>query len=38
MALFLKGRLAGFHKAGTSECVKDTFRFYQSQGNKLTFL
>ncbi len=33
MAFFLKGRFAGFYKAGTSECVKDTWRFYQSGPN-----
>merc|ERR1712012_701390 len=33
MAFFLKGRYAGFYKAGKSECVKDTWRFYHSGPN-----
>ena len=35
MALFLRGKYAGFYKAGTSECVKDSWRFYQTNKNAM---
>ena len=35
MAHFLKGKFKGFYKAGTSECVKDQFRFKKLSENKL---
>ena len=37
MAFFLKGKFKGFYKAGTSECVKDTFRFTKAAANKVSF-
>ena len=36
MALFLKGKYTGFYKAGSSECVKDTWRFYNAGKNKIS--
>ena len=36
MALFLKGKFTGFYKAGSSECVKDTWRFYNAGKNKIS--
>ena len=35
MAHFLKGKFRGFYKAGTSECVRDVFRFKRVGENKL---
>ena len=35
MALFLRGRMNGFYKAGTSDCVRDTWRFYRTNENKI---
>ena len=35
MALFLKGKFRGFYKAGSSECVRDVFRFRRVGDNKL---
>ena len=37
MALFLRGKFRGFYKAGTSECVRDMFRFRKFSENKVTF-
>lgn len=37
MALFLKGKFAGFFKAGASDCVRDTIRCYPN-ANKLSIL
>jgi hypothetical protein len=36
MAHFLKGKFKGFYKMGSSECVKDTFRFSNTGANKLS--
>ena len=38
MALFLRGKMTGFYKAGNSACVKDTWRFYRSSENKIHFV
>ena len=35
MALFLKGKMTGFYKAGTSECVRDIWRFNRTSENKI---
>ena len=35
MAHFLKGKYRGFYKAGTSECVRDIFRFNKVSENKV---
>lgn len=37
MAHFLKGKYKAFYKVGSSECVRDTFRFRQFQDTKLQF-
>jgi hypothetical protein len=36
MAHFLKGKYKAFYKAGTSECVRDTFRFRQFKDTSLS--
>jgi hypothetical protein len=33
MALFLKGKFAGYYKAGASECVRDIWRCYPNQNS-----
>eukprot|EP00356_Strombidium_inclinatum_P013690 CAMPEP_0170493200 /NCGR_PEP_ID=MMETSP0208-20121228/13512_1 /TAXON_ID=197538 /ORGANISM="Strombidium inclinatum, Strain S3" /LENGTH=192 /DNA_ID=CAMNT_0010769091 /DNA_START=6 /DNA_END=584 /DNA_ORIENTATION=- len=35
MAHFLKGKFKGFYPAGTSQCVKDVFRFKKTSEGKL---
>ena len=35
MAVFLRGKMTGFYKAGTSECVRDSWRFYRSSDSKI---
>ena len=35
MAHFLKGKFRGFYPLGSSECVRDTFRFKKLGENKL---
>merc|ERR1712060_724881 len=35
MALFPRGKMTGYYKAGSSECVKDTWRFYRSSDSKV---
>ena len=37
MAHFLRGKFRGFYKAGSSECVRDVFRFKGTGNNKITF-
>ena len=37
MAHFLKGNFKSFSKAGESACVKDVFRFRQTENNKLYY-
>ena len=36
MALFLKGKYQGFYKAGSSQCVRDIFRFNKSAEDKVS--
>ena len=36
MAQFLKGKYRGFYQAGSSECVRDIFRFRQVKDGKLS--
>ena len=35
MAHFLKGKFKGFYQAGSSQCVKDVFRFRQAAEGKV---
>ena len=35
MAYFLRGKFKGFYKCGSSECVRDIFRFSKTASNKL---
>ncbi len=35
MAHFLKGKFKGFYRAGSSECVRDVFRFKQTGEGRL---
>jgi hypothetical protein len=37
MASFLKGTFKGFYKAGTSECVRDVWRFTPASSGKINF-
>ena len=38
MALFLRGKYTGLYKAGSSECVRDTWRFYHSGASVSAFV
>ena len=37
MAHFLRGKYAGFYRAGPSECVKDVWRFHHTSDYKIFF-
>ena len=37
MAHFLKGKFKAFYKVGSSDCVRDTFRFRQFKDTSLQF-
>ena len=37
MAHFLKGKFKAFYQVGSSECVRDTFRFRQLKNTSINF-